>query len=341
MSLKLRKTTNQRGVNPFDQVLGVFARHLDAEPHYLVGAALWVFHTHIYMRYNKSPRLTITSPVHDCGKSTVLDILGAMVWNPKRVSDPSASSLRDLAKDHTMLIDEVDNMLIIRNMKSVLNEGHSFGGCVTRSGKDGEVISYPVYGPVALAGIGKLPAPLMSRSLVIQMYRARKPLARFNPRDHYYVSQFYNWAEQANLNPDPQIPAQLVGRSADKWRPLIAIADSFDRGELARDVALEFLKESNPLDIKEQVLRDTQKVFDGEKVDILTADTLYQKLREDKDGEYEVDYVEQKVTKRKIGDTLALFKIRTRQHRYGGGTNIKCWFREDFEEMWERFTPKP
>jgi hypothetical protein len=78
MSLKPRKTTNQRGVNPFDQVLGVFARHLDTEPHYLVGAALWAFHTHIYMRYNKSPRLAILSPVQDCGKSTVLDILGAI-----------------------------------------------------------------------------------------------------------------------------------------------------------------------------------------------------------------------------------------------------------------------
>ena len=100
MSLSKRTTNRrQRDVNPFDQVLGVFARHLDTEPHYLVGAALWVFHTHIYMRYNKSPRLAILSPVQDCGKSTVLDILGAMVWNPKRVSDPSVSSLRDLAKN--------------------------------------------------------------------------------------------------------------------------------------------------------------------------------------------------------------------------------------------------
>ena len=105
-------------------------------------------------------------------------------------------------------------------------------------------------------------------------------------------------------------------------------------------MAIEFLKESATLDIKEQVLRDTQKVFDSEKVNILTIDTLYQKLREDKDGEYEVDYVDQKVTKRKIGDILAIFKIRSRQHRFGA-TNTKCWFREDFEEMWERFTPKP
>jgi Protein of unknown function (DUF3631) len=340
MSLTRKKPTNQRGVNPLDQVLGVIARHLDTKPHYLVGAALWVFHTHIYMRYHKSPRLAILSPVQDCGKSTVLDILGAMVWNPKRVSDPSASSLRDLAKDHTMLIDEVDNMPIIRNMKSVLNEGHSYGGSVTRTGKDGEVISYPVYGPVALAGIGKLPAPLMSRSLVIHMYRGRKTLERFNPRDHYYASQFYNWADQVNLNPDPIMPAQIIGRSADKWRPLIAIADSFDRSELARDVALEFLKESVTLDIKEQVLRDTQKVFENEKTDILTVDTLFQKLREDGEGEYEVDYIDLKVTKRKIGDLLANFQIRSRLDRLKGGKPTRYWSREDFEEMWERFTPK-
>ena len=273
------KANAQGDVNPFVQLVGFIAKYVDAKPHYLVGIALWALHTHIYNQYNKSPRLAILSPVPNCGKSTVLDILGAMVWNSKRLIDPTVASTFRLASSHTLLIDEVDNMSIIKNMRSILNDGHSVGGSVTRTGKDGEVISYPVYGPVALAGIGRLPATLISRSLVIRLHRSTKSMERFRTRD---APSLYGWAEQASLHPDPQMPAQLIGRDADKWRPLIAIADFFDQGEisdLARQVALTFINENETLDIKELVLRDTQKVFSRAKTDKLTADTLYERLR--------------------------------------------------------------
>jgi hypothetical protein len=131
--------TAQRDVNPLEQVVGVFARYVDAKPHYLVGIALWALHTHVYRQYEKSPRLSILSPVPNCGKSTVLNILNAMGWNSKRITDPTVASTFRLANGHTLLIDEVDNMSMIRNMRGILNDGHALGGSVTRTGKDGEV----------------------------------------------------------------------------------------------------------------------------------------------------------------------------------------------------------
>ena len=44
------------------------------------------------------------------------------------------------------------------------------------------VIKYPVYGPLALAGIGRLPATLMSRSIIIPMHRSTIQQELFNPR---------------------------------------------------------------------------------------------------------------------------------------------------------------
>jgi Protein of unknown function (DUF3631) len=326
----------KRDVNPFDQLLDIIVRHVDADPHYLVGIALWALHTHIFHQYAKTPRLAILSPVHNCGKSTVLDILSAMVWNPKKTADPTVATLFRLANDHTLLLDEVDNMSIIRNMRSILNDGHSKGGSVTRTGKDGEVISYPVYGPVALAGIGRLPATLMSRSIIVRIHRSAKVLERFKISEQYYAPQLAKWAKQVNLNQNPKMPSVLTGRDADKWRPLIAIADSFNRGVMARRMALNFLKESDNPDIKESLLRDTQKVFNTLKTSILTTDILCQKLREDKEGEYEIDYVEYKVTKRVIGNLLSEFQLRSKPHRYGA--NVKrCWFRADFEAMWKKY----
>jgi uncharacterized protein DUF3631 len=334
----IKDAAEKDGSNPLLWMYSVLSRHIDAQPHYLLGTALWAFHTHIYNQYRKSPRLALLSPVHNCGKSTVLDILSAMTWNSKRIIDPSVASARDLANNHTLLLDEVDNMSIIRRMRSILNDGHSVGGCSTKLGKDGEVISIPVYGPVALAAIGNLPATLMSRSIVIRLDRSKKEMERFKPSEQHYLPHFYNWAGQANLNPEPIMPSQIIGREADKWRPLIAIADSFDWGVAAREVALQFINEIDALDIKESVLHDTQRVFDEVNVDTITCDMMYNKLVENKEGEYEIDYADRKITKFKIGLILKDFRIWSRIHRYNKGKPQKCWFKQDFEEMWDRYS---
>jgi len=243
-----------------------------------------------------------------------------------------------MAGTHTLLIDEVDNVDIVKKMRSVLNDGHSRGGRVIRT-INSEVVHFLAYGPVALAGIGKLPATLMSRSIVINMDRSDKAMARFSVQEHHYASQLARWAKKVDLNSDPQMPGQLIGRDADKWRPLIAIADSFGRSDIARDVALKIVGESNILDIKESILRDTQKVFDSVKANILTVDALYQGLLEDKEGEHEVDYVDMKMTKRRVGDILADFRIKSCLQRYEGAPK-NCWLRKDFEEKWRRYRLK-
>jgi hypothetical protein len=329
--------TQEPSQNPLEFIIDIFAKHLDAPRHYLIGLSLWALHTHVYAKYSKTPRLAILSPVPNCGKSTVLEILAAMVWNGKRVIDPTEAALFRLASNHTMLLDEVDNMSISRGMKSVLNEGDRLGGSVIRTGKDGEVISYPVFAPLALAGIGKLPATLMTRSLVIRLHRSDKAMERFSSREQYYASQLHNWIEQAVLSPEPQMPVQLGGRDADKWRPLISIADSLGRSAMAREAALKFLEESINPDIKELVLRDTQRIFNRAKVNKISVKRMHEKLLEDKEGEHEVDYEGQKITKRKIGDTLRDFQIISRVERLERGETIRYWLKDDFEEMWKRY----
>jgi hypothetical protein len=104
---------------------------------------------------------------------------------------------------------------------------------VPRIGKDGEVIKHPVYGPLALAGIGRLPATLMSRSIVVNIHRSDAQLEAFNPRDAFYSEEIARWAERVNLDPNPRMPPQIKGRDADKWRPLIAIGNAVDRSLIA------------------------------------------------------------------------------------------------------------
>jgi hypothetical protein len=173
----------------------------------------------------------------------VLNILNSMVSNIEKLIDPTTASTFRLAGSHTLLLDEVDNMSIMKSMKAILNNGHEVGGSVPRTDKDGEVIKYPVYGPLALAGIGRLPVTLMSRSIIVPMHRSVVQKEVFNPRDAYYTAEIERWAEQVKLDPNPRMPAQIIGRDADKWRPLIAIGNAVDRSMIAYTAMSEFYKE--------------------------------------------------------------------------------------------------
>jgi Protein of unknown function (DUF3631) len=333
---KLSSTSSLHAdTNILDQVCGAFARHIDAKPHHITGTALWALHTHIYRRYNKSPRLTIISPVHNCGKSSVLNILNSMVWNPEKLVDPTVASTFRLAGDHTLLLDEVDNLSIIKSMRAILNNGHEVGGFVPRAGKDGKVITYPVYGPLALASIGRLPVTLMSRSLIIPMHRSIAQREIFNPRAAFYSEEIARWAEGVNLDPNPTLPPQIKGRDADKWRPLIAIGNAVDRSMIAYETMSEFYKEKSVPDIKESLLRDIHEVFNDAQTNILTTEMVLDRLHK---LEYsEVDWSEHQLTKTKVARMLGEFQIENRVHRYEGGPTTRCWFAVDFEEMWERY----
>jgi hypothetical protein len=113
--------------NILEQITGVLARHIDAKPRHVIGIALWALHTHVYRKYDKSPRLAALSPVPNCGKSTVLNILASMVTNPEKLIDPTIASTFRLAGSHTLLLDEVDNLGIMKSMKVILNNGHEVG----------------------------------------------------------------------------------------------------------------------------------------------------------------------------------------------------------------------
>ena len=89
------------------------------------------------------------------------------------------------------------------------------------------------FAPVALAGIGFVPPPLMSRSIVIRMQKHDNwPLQLFDRADAATVSDLdtvylhvRHWCASVQLN-DPAMPDELRGRKGDNWRPLIAIADA-------------------------------------------------------------------------------------------------------------------
>ena len=79
----------------------------------------------------------------------------------------------------TLLCDEIDTIFGPKareheDVRGLLNAGHRKGAvagrCIVR-GKTVETVEFPAYAAVALAGLGALPATILSRSIVIHMRR--------------------------------------------------------------------------------------------------------------------------------------------------------------------------
>ena len=335
--------------NTFDLVYHILERHIVTKPHYLVAISLWAMHTHVYRQFNITPRLALLSPIKNCGKSTVIDILQGITWNNKKLDDPTVASLFHLEGRFTLLLDESDNLQITGSMRTFLNAGHKVNGKFPRfNPATRQTDEYPVFGPIALAAIGTFPPTVMSRSIIIHMHR-NSPDAEYVRFDQRNVEQIHHliitknmiakWASEVRLNPEPDIPGGIA-RDADNWRVLLAIADLLGRGDIARDAAVKIIGEYQPPEIEILLLWDIRTVFDVEKVRMLPGKILVDKLRTLEDAEH--DWAE--LTQAKMGHMLNMFQIRPRKNTWwpegvhrSEQQNLKCYVRGDFEEMWKRY----
>jgi hypothetical protein len=140
--------------------------------------ACWTVHTYCFERFRHSPRVVFTSPAKRCGKTTALDALGLLVCKPLATANVTAAALfRTIeAAGPTLLIDEADTFLAENDdLRGVLNAGHKRGGQVIRCvGDDAEPRAFSVFGPAAIAAIGRLPGTIEDRAIIVRMHRAMR-----------------------------------------------------------------------------------------------------------------------------------------------------------------------
>jgi len=89
--------------------------YVAATPHQALAAALWAMHTHplIFRRYMYTPRLFITSPVNNCGKTTLTFVLERLVMHGSRHENITAAALYreiDENPDTTFVLDEAEGL---------------------------------------------------------------------------------------------------------------------------------------------------------------------------------------------------------------------------------------
>jgi hypothetical protein len=330
----------------------VHLEHFAIMPEYGASAtALFALHCHTLDAAIHTPRLLITSPVHECGKGQVIVWLDGIVPRPFNVLDPTGPTLFRPIEAHcpTVLIDEADliSWQDRRDILAVIHAGHTKHGqgiprCV---GDSNETRVFRVWAPLAYAMIGKPRGPLLSRSIIIRMERKapRQTVEhRRIDRDQGFGElrrKCARWATDhldALRDAEPELP--VVGRHADCWRALVAIADAAggDWPERAREAARALsgiAVEDQTIGV--QLLAAIKQVFGGRRR--ISTEKLLQLLHglpEQPWSEY--GRTRRPITDNQLADLLRPFKIRSKQVKVLG-VNKRGFKREHFEEVWARY----
>ncbi len=141
--------------------------------------ALWVMHTYCMPAAEATPYLNLTSVEKQSGKTQTLELLDMLVFAPWYTGRTSAAALvRRIDRERpTLLLDEADAAFrgaeeYAQTLRGTLNMGHRRGGRVTIcAGTGDETNDFDVFGPKAIAGVGRLPDTVADRSIPIELQR--------------------------------------------------------------------------------------------------------------------------------------------------------------------------
>jgi hypothetical protein len=244
------------------EIIEMFDRYIVLPKYGSTLLAFWGVGTHVINSFKRFPRLAITSPETECGKSLVYDVLMSILEKPERtVSLTPASYYRVTELYHpTWLVDEFDLAQSKEGaslLYEVLDAGHERNGSVIRMDKEGDPERFNCYGALAFALIGNLKkSQVRNRCLPLKMER-KLPTEHIPEWDEeepeiaqktlIIRQKLKRWA-QDNAHKlkvlKPQFPAKLNNRKQNNWKPLLSIATL-----MGGDWYVKVLKALSSLDI--------------------------------------------------------------------------------------------
>jgi hypothetical protein len=348
------------GAALLDEITAALRRHVVMTLPEAQMVALWIIHAHTIDAHQHSPRLAVTSPMPNCGKTTLCSVIALLTQTKVSSNTTIAAFFRRIERDgpRVVILDEADTFLSAENKTAIgiLNSGHSRAGAYVdraeTTGNGYEAKTFCVWAPVVFGLIGKLPAAaLESRSLGVLLKRKRRDerieTLRTPGRHALYSLQVraFQWGSQhlaALCDADPELPDCLYNRDRDNWRPLIAIADEANSHwpKTARAIAEELNGQAEDPSEGVMLLADIRQIFEENGTDRLSTQNLIAALSADEERPWH-DYRDQglRITDKQLAHLLKLFGIRPSSVRVEGKGTPKGYMRVWFEDAFERYLP--
>lgn len=333
------------GAELLDDIVAVVTKYVTLDGPAAVACATWSVHTWCFQRFDATPRLLLSSAVPGAGKSTLLRVLGCLAHKPRKTGKATPSVLARLTSEHhpTWLLDEADKSIVGTESENIvaaiIDDGFEPDGVYSlsiRQGDDWTACEFGVFTPMAIAGIdtrSRFAPTVRSRSIVIALeprprdadwprlrtQRLRAELLPLRRRIARWVADHGPELEDA----EPRIDAVL--READKWRPLMAVADEAggNWSVRVRSAAGRLSGEAtDTLDVGVQLLGDLRELFEERGTDrIKTADIL-KALNSREDRPWPEWKGKGPLSPRQLAVLLSRFNLSPRDLRTDGGSKM-------------------
>ncbi len=332
---------------------------------------MWTAATHAQPAWEHATRLVISSPLKQCGKTRLQEVIAGTAHNVLRTINISPAALVrsiDEKDPPTLVLDEADSVFATRrgersegaeDLRGILNSGHSRGWPYVRwDAAARRPESCPTFAMAAIGGIGSMPDTIEDRAVVIPMrrrapgekvsgYRSRRAVPTLHDlRERLHEVITAHLDELAAAEPD--LPVD--DRPADVWESLIAVADLAGadwprRARLACQI-LTGAAEPDEASISERLLADLASVFTRYDAigtatyveEIFTADLL-KYLHQIEEAPWG-DWYGRELTGCDLARLLRPYGIRSRNVRIGDGQG-KGYRSCDLAEAWFRYLPRP
>lgn len=338
---------------------------VESEP-YFDALTLWVGSTYTPEAFQFYPRLVLSSPEKQCGKTTLLTVIKYLVHNPLSTSNISTPALfrvieSELENRIVVLMDEVDKTFSKNGDKEkavaitqIINSGYIKGETVIRcEGQSFKVRKFGVSCPVVMAGIGKTASPeeIRDRGIIIPMrrileregvnlerLRLRVAELEFAPIRERLNNAITHRSKELQDLLDREVinfPDSVVGRPRDVWENLFAVAHlaGGEWPERARLASLELcdkalLPESQNYKVEALSLcRDVFEVFEEDRI---SASDLVVKISNLEHSPYK-DH-SYPLNAKRLANLLDEFGIRSVKQN-----SARYYHRKDFEKSWESY----
>ena len=280
------------------EIYGVLRRYTILPNGGYEAVTLWAIGSYVYDAFRIFPKLCLSSPEKRCGKTTLLETIGAIVSRALMASNMSTAVIFRAVEAWTpaLLIDEGDTFLH-RNeeLRGIINSGHTrstaFVLRVEEVGGVREPKRFSTWAPMAIAMIKTPPDTILDRSVLLRLRRkmpnesvTRLPLDLFSDcRD--LRRKIQRWADDhidTLAATFPDIPKVGSDRAEDNWLPLITTADALggEWPDLARKAmtTLEAGKGGDDDGIGPMILADIRQVFDDTGLEKLASQDLVERL---------------------------------------------------------------
>ncbi len=259
-----------------------------------IACSLWVILTYCYDAFRILPMLGVTSPTKRCGKSTLAEVLEAIVYKGIPASSLTPAVTFRLIEQYQpcLIADEMDTYIVDNpDLRGVFNAGHTHRlAFVWRSAPfTHEPEKFSVWGPKVLLMIGNLPPTLDDRVISIPLQRKPvkekfvEPILDLIDIVGPIRSKCYKWCKdnfddlkkvkpKANLSSD---------RAMDNWHPLLAIAELIggDAPKKAKSAMLTIEGGADSdSDEGSLLLKDVRDIFNDSDVEKMHSDELVEEL---------------------------------------------------------------